>query len=276
VVGQSECGDLFSSMSILQLFHPLHTRTMRHSKTLLTPAEALLRVYAPVYAPTCRHTVMGRRTFSQAAVTSANKKRGLPAGFKLPSLFPRTVRSEADDRLADFKIDDRIETFWVQVRQERPDGNTLDRPTRLETLLDQISPDECVLELSSTGPNPDTAVVAVVKREELLRRAPEKAKQLKEFQRQQKVSRRKQLEVNWAIGQNDLELKLKQLEAFLDQGRVVEILLAAKKRQRRATLEEANVVVDKLRAKIGELNAREVKDMEGKLLGLAMMTVQKT
>ncbi|KAI9869961.1 MAG: hypothetical protein M1823_008892, partial [Watsoniomyces obsoletus] len=144
--------------------------------------------------------------------------------------------------LADFKIDDRIETFWVQVRQEKPDGNTLDRPTRLETLLDQISPDECVLELSSTGPNPDTAVVAVVKREELLRRAAEKAKQLKEFQRQQKVSRRKQLEVNWAIGQNDLELKLKQLEAFLDQGRVVEILLAAKKRQRRATLEEANVV----------------------------------
>ena len=178
-----------------------------------------------------------------------------------------------DNKLAAFKIDDKIEASWVQLRQE--DGK-LSRPTRLETLMDGIAPTDVVQELSPTGQFPDTAVVKVVAREELLKEVAQREQALKDFQKKSKQLKPKQLELNWAISGHDFEIKLAQMADFLDKGKKVEILLAPKKRQRRATEEEAQEVIKKLRDKIDEVGAREVKTMEGALLGQATLTVQKT
>ena len=179
---------------------------------------------------------------------------------------------KADDKLGAYKIDDKIEASWVQMRKQ--DGK-LTQPTRLETLIGDIAPTQVILELSPTGQFPDTAVVKIMEREELLRDASEKEQALKQFQKKSKQSRPKQIELNWAISGNDFNMKLTQMAEFLDKGKKVEVLLAPKRRQRRATPEEAAEVMKKLRDKIEEIGAKEVKDMEGKLLGQATLTVQK-
>lgn len=186
--------------------------------------------------------------------------------------FKKPLAAALDKKLAAFKLDDRIEASWVQLRQE--DG-TLARPTRLETLINDIAPTQVVQELSPDGQFPDTAVVRVVAREQLLKDVADKELALKDFQKKSKQLKPKQLELNWAISGHDFEIKLAQMAEFLDKGKKVEILLAPKRRQRRATPEEAQQVMKKLRDKIDEIGAKEVKTMEGALMGPATMTVQK-
>ena len=234
---------------------------MRHTKLLISPAEALLRVYAPTCQPTFQRRGLVRRPLANSQPAPSIKD------FKKPS------PSALDKKLAAFKLDDRIEASWVQVRQE---DATLARPTRLETLLNDIAPTEVVLELSPQGQFPDTAVVRVVPRDQLLKEVADKESALKEIQKKSKQLKPKQLELNWAISGHDFEIKLAQMADFLDKGKKVEILLAPKRRQRRATPEEAQQVMDKLRDKIDEIGAKEVKTMEGALMGQATLTVQKT
>jgi translation initiation factor IF-3 len=83
------------------------------------------------------------------------------------------------------------------------------------------------------------------------------------------------MELNWAIGPHDLDIKLGQLEAFLDKGKTVEIILAAKRKQRKATLEEGEGVLTKIRERLMKIDAREVKPMGGQVLKQATLTVRK-
>jgi translation initiation factor IF-3 len=189
----------------------------------------------------------------------------------MPGRFSPAI-DPISNKLAAYKLDDQIEAEFVQMRQE--DGK-LSPATRLKTLLSEIRDDEVVLELSPKGQFPDTAVVRVVERQDLLREAARKEQALKDLQKQSKQSRPKQIELNWAISEKDLMMKLNQMADFLDKGKKVEVLLAAKKRQRRASPEEAEAVLMRVRDKIEEVGAKEVKNMEGKVLGQALLTVQK-
>ncbi|KAI9683939.1 MAG: hypothetical protein M1829_004274 [Trizodia sp. TS-e1964] len=84
----------------------------------------------------------------------------------------------------------------------------------------------------------------------------------------------KHLEVNWAIDPNDLQRRLDNLEAFLSKGWRVEVLLAPKKRGRRASPEEASNVMEKFQAKAKELGAKEWKAMEGQLMKRATLYLE--
>ena len=80
----------------------------------------------------------------------------------------------------------------------------------------------------------------------------------------------KTIELNWAIDGNDLSHRLQRIRDFLRKGHRVEVLMAAKRKGRKATEEEARGLVDRIRAAIGECEgARESRPMEGKLLGTA-------
>jgi translation initiation factor IF-3 len=176
-------------------------------------------------------------------------------------------------KLARFVLNGNIETRWVQAKTE--DGK-LSPPQMLETLLRKIDQSaHAVRQLSATGPSPDTSIVEVVAIQDLMKVAGEKEKATREIEKQKKDQRPKQMEVNWAISENDLGLKLKQMEQFLEKGKKVEIMLAAKKRQRKATPEEGEAVLKKLREKIDEIGAKEVSKMQGKLLGQAILSVKK-
>ncbi|KAI4135955.1 MAG: hypothetical protein LQ347_000187 [Umbilicaria vellea] len=74
----------------------------------------------------------------------------------------------------------------------------------------------------------------------------------------------KQLELNWAIGANDLGHRLNKLEEFLRDGKRVEIVLDVKKKGKVASKEEAAAVVSRIRARVNEVEgAREWKPAEG-------------
>ena len=145
----------------------------------------------------------------------------------------------------------------------------------LDTMLSEINPSSHVVrQLAAQGPTPNTAIVEVQEISELLKVAAQRDKALKEVEKQRKEAKPKTIELNWAISENDLALKLKQLEQFLDRGRKVEVMLAAKKRQRKASEEEASAVMQKLRDKVEECGAK-VDKMEGNVLGQTVLTIHK-
>lgn len=80
----------------------------------------------------------------------------------------------------------------------------------------------------------------------------------------------KTVELNWAIDGNDLAHRLQRIKDFLGRGNRVEVLLAAKRKGRKASEEEAERLLERIRGAIGEVDgARESRDMEGRLLGTA-------
>jgi len=85
----------------------------------------------------------------------------------------------------------------------------------------------------------------------------------------------KMMELNWAIDPNDLGHRLERLAGFLGEGRRVEVILAAKKKGRKATTEECEAVVKKVVETMeGVKGARELKPLEGRLGGFATWVLQ--
>ena len=85
----------------------------------------------------------------------------------------------------------------------------------------------------------------------------------------------KTLELNWAIDANDLSHRTNTIKRFLEEGRKVEVVLAAKKRGRRASGEECEQVLGQLRRCVKAVEgAREVKALEGKMGGFAVLSFQ--
>ena len=103
-------------------------------------------------------------------------------------------------------------------------------------------------------------------------REAEKAR-LKPAKRPQNVV--KQLELNWAIDRNDLAHRMDRMEDFLTKGMRVELVLAGKRKGRKATLDEADAMLATIRQRVQACEGvKEVKPMEGKLLGLATLFFQ--
>jgi translation initiation factor IF-3 len=69
----------------------------------------------------------------------------------------------------------------------------------------------------------------------------------------------KMLELNWAIAGGDLKHRLGRLKDFLLEGRKVELLLGPKYRGRGATQEEAEGMLEAVRAAVAECKGKEVK-----------------
>ncbi|KAK3703453.1 hypothetical protein LTR37_014443 [Vermiconidia calcicola] len=85
----------------------------------------------------------------------------------------------------------------------------------------------------------------------------------------------KTLELNWAIDANDLAHRTNTIKRFLEEGRKVEVVLAAKKRGRKASGEECEQVLGQLRGCVKAVEgAREVKALEGKMGGFAVLSFQ--
>ena len=85
----------------------------------------------------------------------------------------------------------------------------------------------------------------------------------------------KTLELNWAIDGNDLAHRLEKVKTFLEEGRRVEVVLAAKKRGRKASKEECADVLAKIKTVAeGVKGAKEAKPMEGPVGGFATLVWQ--
>ena len=105
-------------------------------------------------------------------------------------------------------------------------------------------------------------VVKLVTNDELRDEARSKAK-LKTVKKTDDMV--KQIELNWAITGNDLGYRLDWLRRFMSEGRRVEILIAPKRRARRATKEEIAALMQTVRQAIADVEegAEEWKTMLG-------------
>jgi len=82
----------------------------------------------------------------------------------------------------------------------------------------------------------------------------------------------KTIELNWAVDGQDLAHRMEKLKEFLTKGFRVEIVMAGKKKGRKATAEEADALIAKIKETIASVEgAKESKPLEGKILGQATM-----
>ena len=86
------------------------------------------------------------------------------------------------------------------------------------------------------------------------------AKSLKKSQASSKI-----IELNWAIAPRDLQQKLTKLETFLKEGRRVEVVLASRRRQRQADVEECKDVLRQVRKAVGRVPGMKEDLQEGKI-----------
>ena len=192
------------------------------------------------------------------------------------------------DPLSDVVKDEAIEARRG-VRIVQPDGSlgpvrqlssiihSLKRPEEHLVLLSRMEPSSVT---PSDSDDPEAldqrvAICKIASRAELLKQKSDRERMLKLQKKAMKEKAPKQIELNWAIGRNDLDVKLGQLEDFLEQGKTVELILAAKRKARKATEEEAMNVLKHIQKKITEMHAKEVRPMEGQLLKQALFTLKK-
>ena len=119
-------------------------------------------------------------------------------------------------------------------------------------------------------------VCKIVSKKAAYQNTERRKREAKEKKRAQAASSSlKTLELNWAIDGNDLRHRLERVAGFLAEGRKVEVILAAKKKGRKASEAECEGVLERLRGAVGGVEgAREVKRMEGKVGGFAVLEFQ--
>lgn len=119
-------------------------------------------------------------------------------------------------------------------------------------------------------------VCKIVNKKEVYQREQKQKQEAKEKKKLESASKSlKTLELNWAMDHNDLGHRLDKVTEFLSEGRRVEVILASKKRGRKASTEECEVVLQKIRKTVdGVEGAKEAKSMEGKVGGFATLFFQ--
>lgn len=247
---------------------------MKHSTRLLSPSESLLYALLPsVTRTTNRPAILQRRWASNRA-----QARALPADFDINRILAQQSQPQQEqelDKLSEYTLDEAIDRRWVQTKDTVT--GKLGAPQLLDVLINSIDRStHSVVQLAAVGPIPDTAVVEVAKRSDLLVRLAQKQRIVKDHQKQLRTNKTKlkQIELNWAISENDLALKLRQMEKFLSKGSRVEVLLANKRRQRKAERDEAQATLDKVRATIQEMEGVAERGMEGQVGAQATLTVE--
>lgn len=176
-----------------------------------------------------------------------------------------------EDKLKEFTLDEAIDTPEVQIKTDQG----LSEPRSLWQVIRSIDRSTThVVQITKPGER-EIALVKIMDRRELVKSIVKREEATRKATLLAKSKKPKQLELNWAIAPNDLQLKLNQMESFLQQGKKVEVLLAAKRYQRKATLEEANTVLKSIRDRIEATGAKESKPLEGRLLGQVVMMIEK-
>lgn len=119
-------------------------------------------------------------------------------------------------------------------------------------------------------------VCKIIDKKEAYTRQKQMKEDAKEKKKVEEKSRSvKTLELNWAMDPNDLGHRLNKVEEFLRDGRRVEVILASKKRGRKASVEECQGVLKKIREVVSAVDgAKEAKSMEGKVGAFATLYFQ--
>jgi translation initiation factor IF-3 len=149
------------------------------------------------------------------------------------------------------------------------DDNKLSPPQYTSSILGSIDRKTETLVMvarSDSDPNSDSDgssyPICRIQSKHALREA-EKARQKKKEAPSTTV---KTIELNWAIDPHDLQHRLQRVKDFLSKGWRVDVVMAGKKRGRKATPDETKILVEKVREAMKEVEgSKEWRDIEGSL-----------
>ncbi|KAF4550615.1 Hypothetical protein D9617_16g014030 [Elsinoe fawcettii] len=101
------------------------------------------------------------------------------------------------------------------------------------------------------------------------------AEQAKKEQKKLAPEGVKIIELNWAIADGDLGHRLKKVEEFLNARRRVEVVIAPKRRGKKATREEAERVLRTVKDAVGKVDgAKETRPMQGQVGGVVSLMLE--
>ena len=235
--------------------------TMEHRRSLINTAEALHRVFLTGTLP---RPHFHPRLLPYPPPPQHQRKRSAMAISKRYAAGQNQSATQSNSRHAR-SLPLRDENINAgEVHLVLPDGK-LQPAQPLRTILSSIDrKTHFVVQVSAPSSDATAHPVCKIIDKQSVRAAERaKAKPVKNAQ-----TTTKQLELNWAIGANDLAHRLKKMEEFLAQGRRVEVVLAGKKKGRVASGEEAEGVVARIRRRIAEVEgAKEWREGEGAVGG---------
>ncbi|CZS95700.1 uncharacterized protein RAG0_05278 [Rhynchosporium agropyri] len=228
---------------------------MRSSKCVFSSATALHRIFV---APIELQTRVQFRGLSAATLQLRSRPHTL-SNARISSGSQRRHVSLHRAEKARLPRDDEIEA-WSVTLVDAEGKLTEPQPTR--QILDSIDRKISTLVMVVPG---EAGVPPICKiRDKKQMREAEKAKV--------KAARgsgttQKTMELNWAIGKNDLGHRMDKLKGWMEKGWKVEVVLAGKRKGKKATEEEAEALVAHIRGIMNEVGGRENKVVEGKILG---------
>ncbi|KAN0106511.1 hypothetical protein V8E51_009387 [Hyaloscypha variabilis] len=237
---------------------------MKSSRCAFSTAAALRRVFiAPIEFLPSRQSQLQftRRTLSSPSTSALQWRARAP---KL--LFSHQQKCYASSAAVRSRLprDEEIKAWSIIVVAE--DGKLQDAQPTID-VLDSIDRKKDSLVVVVPG-EPGVPPICKIMNKEAMR-AAEKAK----LKGARSGVTEKTIELNWAIDGNDLSHRMTKMKGFLQKGFRVEVVLGAKRKGRKATTEEAEALIAKVRATAGEVEGtKESKPMDGKLLG--MLTLQ--
>lgn len=153
------------------------------------------------------------------------------------------------------------------------DGVGLKGPFRTASVLRDLNPE--THELRQVAPGTDG--VPICKVIDLAAEAAVRAaREEREKARQKAKAKHKIVEISWAIADNDLALKGRRVKEFLESGFRVEVVLLPRKRGRKATVEECEELMGRVREVFGQVEgAKEARKPDGELGKTLRMFVEK-
>lgn len=229
---------------------------MRTSRCVFNTAAALHRVFVAPIERSSPHFLQ------QSSSIPLLRKSTTSKFFLLHHQQSRRYASKAEK--GRLPRDDEIKAWSVYLVKE--DGGLEDGTRNTYEILSSIDRKTQSLVVVSQGEEEGDVPICKIVDKKAMREA-EKARAL--AARRSTITT-KTIELNWAIGGNDLAHRMQRVKDFLEKGHRVEVVMAVKRKGKKATEEEARELTEKVRKAIGECEgARENRPMEGKLLGSA-------
>ncbi|KAI0910647.1 hypothetical protein F4823DRAFT_561655 [Ustulina deusta] len=256
---------------------------MRHAKGLLTPARALHRVLLLALANSTTGSLSPTTTALPSSWARARPSPPPTATHARTPCPPRrpfstTSAAAAAQPKRSLPRDRDIPYRWVRIASG---SGVLSGPQRTETVLAGL-PSGHSLEMVAPPPAPPApsssssiptialppaAICRIVDVDaEVAAAAAAAAREAKEASQ---VAPTKTLEINWSIAAHDLAHRMRRLEEFLGKGLRVDVMLARKRGCRRATDDEGQTLVEKIReAALNVPGTAEYKRMAGVVCGV--------
>ncbi|TRX89099.1 hypothetical protein FHL15_010016 [Xylaria flabelliformis] len=245
---------------------------MRHTQCLLTPARALHRVFLVELAKSngISSTILPSSSAFRKCASLPPSKRAHTQGITTASPccrshpFSTTSAAAAQRMIVKHPRDEKIPYRWVRIAGE---SQSLSEPQPIDAVLASLPPGHSLVMVAPPPPpndetagvvQPSAAICRIIDAVAEAAARKEAAKEAKKTAQQTKT-----LELNWAIAPHDLAHKLKRLDEFLAKGMRVELLLARKRKSRKASAEEGGELIRRVKEAASDAGATEYKKEDG-------------